>query len=82
MMAAQLYWDRVVAINVVYFLGLGIAARCLYALGSKGVKPWRMVFPKRKLWLITLASLVLAYAIVIYFMLVAVPNLWIIAAIT
>jgi hypothetical protein len=52
MMAAQLF----VAINVIYFLGLGIAARCLYALGSNGVKPWRMVFPKRKLWLITLAS--------------------------
>jgi hypothetical protein len=81
MLAPRVHWGRVVAINIIYFLGLGIAAHCLDALGSKGIKPWGMVFPRRQLWLITLASLTLAYAIAIYFMIVAVPNLWIIAVI-
>ena len=39
MLTAEIYWDRLVATLLIYFLGLGIAAHALDALGSKGVKP-------------------------------------------
>ncbi len=79
MLAPQIAWDRVLAIIIIYFLGLGIAAHTLDALGSKGGKPWGMVFSPRQLRLMTAASLVPAYAIAIYYMIRFVPLLWILA---
>jgi len=35
-----IYWERVLAIVVIYFFGLGISAHALDAVGSKGTKPW------------------------------------------
>ena len=78
-MAAQIYWDRVGAILVIYFLALGICAHALDALGSKGVKPWRSVFSERKLWVVAIVSVVAAYAIGIYYMVLYTPLLWLIA---
>lgn len=79
MLAQTIRWDRVVAAVVVYFLGLGIAAHALDALGSKKVKPWGEHFSKTQLWAMALLSLILAYGIAIYYMVLYVPLLWIIA---
>ena len=79
MVAENIYWVRVLAIVVIYFLGLGVAAHALDALGSKKVKPWGSVFTKLQLWLLTASSLVVAYLIAIYYMVLYVPWLWIVA---
>jgi hypothetical protein len=79
MIAEHIYWDRVIAIVIVYFLGLGIAAHALDALGSKGKKPWGSTLTKSQLWIIATVSLVLAYLIAIYYMVLHVPWLWVIA---
>jgi len=75
MTAETIAWDRVLAIVIIYFLGLGIAAHALDALGSKKVKPWGNVFTRRQLWLLTAAPLALAYLIAIYYMVRWVPWL-------
>lgn len=79
MMASSIHWDRVVAIVLIYFLALGIGAHALDALGSKTVKPWGTAFSARQLWTLAVASLVGAYAIGIYYMLLYTPLLWIVA---
>ncbi len=79
MIAAQIHWDRVVAIVVIYFLGLGVAAHGLDALGSRGVKPWGTIFTKLQLWFMVILSLSLAYLIAIYYMVRFVPLLGTIA---
>jgi len=71
--------ERLVAIVVIYFFGLGIAAHALDALGSKGIKPWGAVFTKIQLWLVALISLAFAYGIAIYYMVRYVPLLWVVA---
>lgn len=78
-LAAHISYERVLAIVVVYFFGLGIAAHALDALGSKGIKPWGSVFTRRQLWLLAVSSLVIAYGVGIYYMLRYVPLLWVVA---
>lgn len=81
MLAETVHWDRVAAIVAIYFLGLGVAAHALDAVGSRGTKPWGSVFSRRQLWGVAAGSLVLAYAIGIYYMLRDAPMLgWIAAA--
>jgi hypothetical protein len=75
MLAYQVHWDRVLAICIIYFLGLGIAAHALDALGGKEVKPWGNVLDKRRLWITAVASLCGAYGIGIYYIVVYVPLL-------
>lgn len=79
MLAERVYWDRVAAILSVYFLALGIGAHALDALGSKGGKPWGVVLSPRPLWVMAVSSILLAYAIGIYYMLLYTPLLWLIA---
>ncbi|MBI4196025.1 MAG: hypothetical protein HY526_13215 [Betaproteobacteria bacterium] len=79
MLADPIHWDRVGAILLIYFLALGIGAHALDALGSKGVKPWGEVFSVRQLWVLTISSIVAAYAIGIYYMVLYTPLLWLIA---
>ncbi len=79
LLAEQIFYDRILAIVVVYFLGLGIAAHALDALGSKGIKPWGTVFSKTQLWFVALVSLVFAYGIAIYYMIRFVPLLSVVA---
>ncbi len=76
MIADPIHWDRVLAIVVIYFLGLGIAAHALDALGSKKIKPWGTVFTRGQLWLLAAFSLALAYLLAIYYMVSFVPMLW------
>jgi hypothetical protein len=79
LLAERVLYDRVLAIVAIYFFGLGIAAHALDALGSKGVKPWGTVFSKSRLWLLAILSLVAAYGIAVYYMILHVPLLWVIA---
>jgi hypothetical protein len=79
LLAELLLYDRLLAIVVIYFFGLGIAAHALDALGSKGIKPWGTVFTRTQLWLLAALSLVLAYSIAIYYMVRYVPLLWVVA---
>lgn len=80
MLAETVYWDRVVAIIAMYFLGLGIAAHALDAIGgSAGVKPWGRVFSRAQLWSLAIVSIVAAYAIGGYYMVLYAPWLWPIA---
>jgi len=79
MLATPLFWDRVLATLIIYFFGLGIAAHALDALGSRALKPWGTIFTKGQLWFMTILSLILAYALAIYYMLLYVPLLWFLA---
>jgi hypothetical protein len=79
MLARTIHWDRVAAIVAIYFLALGIAAHALDAVGSRGPKPWGAVFSRRQLYLVAAVSIVLAYAIGIFYMLRDAPMLWWIA---
>jgi hypothetical protein len=79
MLAPWIHWDRVGALCAIYFLALGIAAHALDALGSRAAKPWGEFFSGRELWALAACSLVAAYAIGIYYMVVYTPWLWPIA---
>jgi hypothetical protein len=79
MLAPQVHWDRVGAMLVIYFLALGVGAHAFDALGSRASKPWGNVFSARQLWLLGIASLVAAYAIGAYYMILFAPLLWPIA---
>jgi len=80
MLAETIYWDRVFAIVLIYFLGLGIAAHALDAIGGKGKsKPWGNHFSKRSLWLLAVFSLIPAYALGFYYIVFYTPLLLVIA---
>jgi hypothetical protein len=78
-LAEPIHWDRVAAVVIIYFLGLGIGAHALDALGSKTIKPWGEAFSKRRLWVLAIGSLTGAYAVGIYYMVRHAPLLWPIA---
>jgi energy-converting hydrogenase Eha subunit B len=79
MLAPAIYWDRVGAIMLIYFLALGIGAHALDAVGSRETKPWGQVFTRTQLWGLAVLSLVAAYAIGIWYMVQYTPLLWLIA---
>jgi hypothetical protein len=79
MLSDTVRWGRVLSMAWIYFFGLGIAAHALDALGSKSVKPWGSVFSKTQLRLMAAVSLILAYAVAVYYMVTVVPLLWIVA---
>ncbi len=66
--------ERLVAICVLYFLALGITAHCLDALGSKN-KPWG-VLSKKKILMVSLSSLSVAFAIGLYYAFLDSPLLF------
>jgi len=66
--------DRLVAICILYFLALGISAHCLDAIGSKA-KPWG-VLSKKKIVVVSLASLSVACAIGLYYAFLDSPLLF------
>ena len=79
MLAPTILWDRVGAIALIYFLALGIAAHAIDSIGSKKVKPWGSYFSKKQLWVLSLCTLIPAYAVGIYYMVLYVPLLWVVA---
>ncbi len=78
-LAEHIYWDRIAAIALIYFLALGIGAHALDAVGSKGMKPWGYVFSERLLWVLALSSIGVAYIIGMYYILRSVPLLALVA---
>ena len=79
MLAPVIHWDRVAAIVAIYFLALGIGAHALDAVGSRGARPWGLVFTRAQLWTLALAALAGAYAIGVWYMVLYAPLLWPIA---
>jgi hypothetical protein len=79
MLAPEIHWDRVGAIVLIYFLALGIGAHALDAVGSRGSKPWAAVFSPLQLWVLGAGAIVAAYAICVWYMVLYVPLLWLIA---
>jgi hypothetical protein len=79
MLAPRIYWDRVGAIVLIYFLALGIGAHAFDAVGSRGEKPWGQAFTRGQLWALAIVSMVAAYAIGIWYMVRYTPLLWLIA---
>lgn len=79
MLAEQIHWDRVGAIALIYFLALGIGAHALDAIGSKGIKPWGALLPRRPLLMLAVSSIVMAYGIGLYYIVLYVPLLAFIA---
>lgn len=77
-LADTVYWDRVLALSVIYFLALGIGAHALDAMGSKH-KPWGDILGYRLLLVSASSSIALAYAIGIYYIVNYVPLLAVIA---
>jgi len=66
--------ERIVAICVLYFLAVGVSAHCLDAIGSKS-KPWG-VLSKKKIIVVSLASLSVACVIGLYYAFLDSPLLF------
>ena len=66
--------ERLVAICILYFLALGVSAHCLDAMGSKG-KPWG-ILSKKKITMVTLLSLSIAFVIGLYYAFLDSPLLF------
>lgn len=65
--------ERLGAICLIYFLGLGISAHCFDAVGGK-TKPWGNL-PKKKVWAVGLAALGIAFSIGLYYAFLDAPLL-------
>ena len=70
-----IFWDRVVAIILIYFTALGISAHAADSIGSKKNKPWGNYFSNRELLILLIIGLVIAYGIGIYYIIFFVPLL-------
>lgn len=79
MLVPDVHWDRVGAIALIYALALGIGAHAADTIGSKKVKPWGSYFTKRQMHVLIASSLVAAYAIGAYYIVLYVPLLAIVA---
>lgn len=72
--ASNFSLERLGAICVLYFLALGVSAHCLDSLGSKA-KPWGNL-SKKKIWLVSLVSLGISFAIGLYYAFLDSPLLF------
>jgi hypothetical protein len=70
-----IFWDRIVAIILIYFTALGISAHAADSIGSKKNKPWGNYFSNRELLILLIIGLVIAYGIGIYYIIFFVPLL-------
>lgn len=77
---SDVHWDRAGAIVVIYALALGVGAHAADAIGSKKAKPWGAYFTRRQMAALLILSLAGAYAIGIYYIVLYVPALAIVAA--
>lgn len=80
MLAGEIAWDRVGAIALIYALALGVSAHVADSLGSKKAKPWGSYFTRAQLLALMVATLAAAYAIGVYYIVLFVPLLAVIAA--
>lgn len=79
MLSPNILWDRIGALSLIYALALGVSAHAADSLGSRKVKPWGEYFNKKQLWLLIISGLMAAYSVGIYYMVLYVPLLWIVA---
>ena len=77
LLSTVIFWDRIIAIFLIYFFGLGISAHALDNLGSK-IKPWGNYFTKNELKLMTISGILISYTIGLYYVINDVPLLLII----
>ena len=75
-LSGQFEIERLVAICIIYFLALGVSAHLLDAIGGK-TKPWGDL-PKKKLWLISMIVLGIAFSIGMYYAFLDSPLLFVI----
>ena len=80
MLTEEVVWDRVAAIALIYALALGISAHVADSIGSKKVKPWGNYFGRNQLLTLMVVTLGASYAIGLYYIVLFVPLLAIIAA--
>jgi hypothetical protein len=73
-----IYWDRIASIVLIYFFALGIGAHFADNIGSRK-KPWGEEISRHVSWIILLSSLSVAYSIGIYYIVLYVPFLSVIA---
>ena len=74
-----IFWDRVAAIFIIYFLSVGVSAHAADNLGSRKTRPWGNYFTRSELIVMTISGISIAYIIGIYYMIRSVPLLWPIA---
>ncbi len=77
--SGPLQLERVAAICVIYILALGVGAHLLDAVGGK-TKPWGNL-PKRKIWVMALFAVGIAFSVGIYFAFLDSPWLFLIGTI-
>ena len=75
-LSGQFEIERLAAICIIYFLALGVSAHLLDAIGGK-TKPWGDL-PKKKLWLISMIVLGIAFSIGMYYAFLDSPLLFVI----
>ena len=75
-LSGQFEIERLAAICIIYFLALGVSAHLLDAIGGK-TKPWGDL-PKKKLWLISMIVLGVAFSIGMYYVFLDSPLLFVI----
>lgn len=73
--------ERLLAISLIYFVSLGIAAHVADNLGSKKIKPWGNFLNKKQSWIIILTSLTFSYSLGLYYAIIYSPLLIIIGVI-
>jgi hypothetical protein len=78
LLAPAILWDRLVAVTIIYFFALGIGAHFADNLGSSK-RPWGRNFGKNISWPILILSLAVAYGIGVYYIILFVPLLSVIA---
>jgi hypothetical protein len=76
LLSLHIFWDRLVAIVLIYFFSVGLSAHAADNLGSRKIKPWGPYFSKTQLIVMTATGISLAYTIGIYYMIKYVPVLW------
>lgn len=79
MLVVDIHWDRVGAIALIYALALGVGAHAADTIGSKKAKPWGSYFTKKQMLVLMASSLAVAYAIGVYYIVLYVPLLAIVA---
>ena len=78
-LSGQFEIERLAAICIIYFLALGVSAHLLDAIGGK-TKPWGDL-PKKKLWLISMIVLGIAFSIGMYYAFLDSPLLFVIGVV-
>jgi len=78
LLTPSIHWERIVGIIVIYFFALGIGAHFADYIGSRK-RPWGIELSKLASWTVLVLSLSIAYAIGVYYIILFVPSLSVVA---